>query len=74
MRHVSRTGVLVSATLLIVATGCATKGWVREEMSKQDAQVGQRIGQVDERIGSEAQRVDKRVDPSTSASTRSKGG
>jgi outer membrane protein OmpA-like peptidoglycan-associated protein len=52
----------VSATLLIVATGCATKGWVREEMSKQDAQVGQRIGQVDERIGSEAQRVDKRVD------------
>ena len=65
MRHVSRTGVLVSATLLIVATGCATKGWVREEMSKQEAQVGQRIGQVDERIGTEAKRVDavdKRVD------------
>ena len=62
MRHVSRTGVLLSATLLIVATGCATKSWVREEMSKQDAQVGQRIGQVDERIGSETQRVDKRVD------------
>jgi outer membrane protein OmpA-like peptidoglycan-associated protein len=52
----------VSATLLIVATGCATKGWVREEMGKQEAQVGQRIVQVDERIGSEAQRVDKRVD------------
>jgi outer membrane protein OmpA-like peptidoglycan-associated protein len=65
MRHVSRTGVLVSLTLLIVATGCATKGWVREEMGKQDAQVGQRIGQVDERIGTEAKRVDavdKRVD------------
>ena len=62
MKHVSRTGVLVSATLLIVATGCATKGWVREEMGKQEAQVGQRIGQVDERIGAEAQRVDKRVD------------
>ena len=62
MTHVSRTGVLVSATLLIVATGCATKGWVREEMGKQEAQVGQRIGQVDERIGSEAQRVDKRVE------------
>ena len=44
MRHVSRTGVLLSATLLIVATGCATKGWVREEMGKQEAQVGQRIG------------------------------
>jgi len=62
MKHVSRAGVLVSATMLIVATGCATKGWVREEMSKQDAQVGQRIGQVDERVGAEAQRVDKRVD------------
>jgi len=65
MRHVSRTGVLVSATLLVVATGCATKGWVREEMGKQEAQVGQRIGQVDERIGTEAKRVDavdKRVD------------
>ena len=65
MRHVSRTGVLVSATLLIVATGCATKGWVREEMGKQEAQVGQRIGQVDERIGTEAKRVDavdKRID------------
>jgi outer membrane protein OmpA-like peptidoglycan-associated protein len=52
----------MSATLLIVATGCATKGWVREEMGKQEAQVGQRISQVDDRIGSEAQRVDKRVD------------
>jgi outer membrane protein OmpA-like peptidoglycan-associated protein len=55
----------VSATLLIVATGCATKGWVREEMGKQEVQVGQRIGQVDERIGAEAKRVDtvdKRVD------------
>jgi outer membrane protein OmpA-like peptidoglycan-associated protein len=65
MRHVSRTGVLVSVTLLIVATGCATKGWVRQEMGKQEAQVGQRIGQVDERIGTEAKRVDtvdKRVD------------
>ena len=65
MRHVSRMEILVSATLLIVATGCATKGWVREEMGKQEAQVGQRIGQVDERIGTEAKRVDavdKRVD------------
>jgi outer membrane protein OmpA-like peptidoglycan-associated protein len=55
----------VSVTLLIVATGCATKGWVRQEMGKQEAQVGQRIGQVDERIGTEAKRVDtvdKRVD------------
>ena len=66
MRHVSRTGVLVSATLLIVATGCATKGWVREEMGKQEAQVGQRIGQVTSGSG-------LRRSASTSVSTASKG-
>jgi len=59
---VSRTAVLLSTTLLIVATGCATKSWVRQEMTRQDAQVTQRIGQVDERVGSETQRVDKRLD------------
>ena len=62
MRHLSRTAALLSTTLLIVTTGCATKSWVRQEMTKQDAQVNQRIGQVDERMGSETQRVDKRVD------------
>lgn len=62
MRHVSKIGVLLPAAVLLVSAGCATKGWVREQMSKQDAQVTQRIGQVDDRIGSEAQRVDKRVD------------
>ena len=72
MRHVSRTGVLLSATLLIVATGCATKGWVREEMSKQEAQVGQRIGQVDERIGSGETR--QRVDTRQARRHASKGG
>ena len=53
---------LLPALLLVVASGCATKGWVREEMSRQQAEMGQRIGQVDERVGTEAQRVDKRVD------------
>ena len=62
MRHVSRMGVLLPALLLVVASGCATKGWVREELGKQQAEMGQRIGQVDERVGSETQRVDKRVD------------
>jgi outer membrane protein OmpA-like peptidoglycan-associated protein len=53
---------LLPAILVVVASGCATKGWVREELSRQQAEMGQRIGQVDERVGSEAQRVDKRVD------------
>ena len=62
MRHVSRIGVLLPALLLIVASGCATKGWVREELTKQQTEMAQRVGQVDERVGSETQRVDKRVD------------
>jgi outer membrane protein OmpA-like peptidoglycan-associated protein len=72
MRHISRTGVLLPALLLIGASGCVTKGWVREELSRQQAdmvnqqaemrnqqaEMGQRIDQV----GSETQRVNKRVD------------
>ena len=61
MSHVSRIGVLLPA-LLIVASGCATKGWVREELTKQQTEMAQRVGQVDERVGSETERVDKRVD------------
>jgi outer membrane protein OmpA-like peptidoglycan-associated protein len=55
-------GVLLPALLLIAASGCATKGWVREELTKQQAEMTQRVGQVDERVGAETQRVDKRVD------------
>ena len=63
MKHGSRmAATLLPALLVVVASGCATKGWVREELSRQQAEMGQRIGQVDERVGSEAQRVDKRVD------------
>ncbi len=62
MRHVSRLGVVLPALLLIVASGCATRGWVREELTKQQAEMTQRVDQVDERVGSETQRVDKRVD------------
>jgi outer membrane protein OmpA-like peptidoglycan-associated protein len=53
---------LLPALLVVVASGCATKGWVREELSRQQAEMGQRIGQVDERVGAEAQRVEKRVE------------
>jgi outer membrane protein OmpA-like peptidoglycan-associated protein len=65
MRHVSRMGVLLPPLLLIAASGCATKGWVLDELSRQQAEMrnqqaemGQRIDQV----GSETQRVNKRVD------------
>lgn len=62
MRHVSPTKILLPAAMLILVSGCATKGWVREELSRRDTQIDQRIVQVDERVGSETQRVDKRVD------------
>jgi len=39
MRHISRTGVLLPALLLIGASGCVTKGWVREELSRQQAEM-----------------------------------
>lgn len=63
MKYGSRmAAALFPALVVVVASGCATKGWVREELGRQQAEMGQRIGQVDERVGSEAQRVDKRVD------------
>lgn len=61
MKRVARTGVLMAAGLIAVS-GCATKNWVREEMSKQNAETTQRIVKVDDRVSEETQRVDKRVE------------
>ena len=61
MEHVSRMKVVLPVVLVLVA-GCATRGWVREELTKKENAIGQRIGQVDDRVGVETQRVDKRVD------------
>ena len=65
MRHISRMGVLLPALLLIAASGCATKGWVLEELSRQQAETGNQqaeMGQRIDQVGSETQRVNKRVD------------
>jgi outer membrane protein OmpA-like peptidoglycan-associated protein len=65
MRHVSRLGVLLPALLLIGASGCATKGWVLEEVSRQRAEMGTQqaeMGQRIDQVGSETQRVNQRVD------------
>ena len=61
MRKVAWMGIVVPAMLVLVS-GCASKGWVREELGKRDTELGQRIGKVDERVGEEAQRVGKRVE------------
>jgi outer membrane protein OmpA-like peptidoglycan-associated protein len=58
-------GVLLPALLLITASGCATKDWVREELSRQQAEMGSQqaeMGQRIDQVGSETQRVNKRVD------------
>ena len=72
MRHVSRMGVLLPALLLIATSGCATKGWVVEEVGRQQAEMGRQqaemsnqqaeMGQRIDQVGSETQRVNKRVD------------
>jgi outer membrane protein OmpA-like peptidoglycan-associated protein len=58
--------VVVPAALLLLASGCATKNFVRELVSKSEAELDQRVGQVNERVvtvegrlGEESQRVTK---------------
>ncbi len=62
MSTVSRVKFLLPVAMVVLLAGCATKGWVREEMTRRDAVIEQRIVQVDDRVGSETQRVDKRVE------------
>jgi outer membrane protein OmpA-like peptidoglycan-associated protein len=64
MRGVT-TFVVVPAVLML-ASGCATKGFVREMVSKSEAELDQRVGKVGERVvavegrlGEESQRVTK---------------
>jgi outer membrane protein OmpA-like peptidoglycan-associated protein len=58
MRNVMRMGILIPAALLLVS-GCATRGWVREYWGPKEAQIDQRVGKVEGKIGEEGQRIDK---------------
>jgi outer membrane protein OmpA-like peptidoglycan-associated protein len=51
-------GVLLPAVFL-VATGCATKDWVREHVGQREAAIGQRIGTVEGQVADGSQRLDK---------------
>jgi outer membrane protein OmpA-like peptidoglycan-associated protein len=58
--------VVVPAAVLVLATGCATKTFVRELVGKSEAELDQRVGKVNERVvtvegrlGEESQRVTK---------------
>jgi len=63
MRAVMRI-VVVAPAVLVLASGCATKNWVREMVGQREAEINQRVGTVGDRVGSvegrvgeEAQRV-----------------
>jgi outer membrane protein OmpA-like peptidoglycan-associated protein len=49
--------VLLPAVALL-ASGCATKDWVRQVVGEKEAQADQRFVKVEDRVGSEAQRLD----------------
>ena len=63
MKPFCRIAVLLPA-VLILASGCATKGWVRETLDKKEAEidqrvavVGQRVDTVDGRVTQESERI-----------------
>ena len=65
MRGVTRI-LVVPAAVLLLASGCATKNFVRELVGKSEAELDQRVGKVNERVvtvegrlGEESQRVTK---------------
>lgn len=59
MRGVMR--IAVVPMLLLLASGCATKNWVREMVGQREAEIDQRVGTkvaaVEGRVSEEAQRV-----------------
>lgn len=50
-------GIVLPAVLLL-ASGCATRDWVRDLFSKQQAEVDQRFGQVEGRVTESDQRIE----------------
>src|SRR5690348_7197267 len=58
--------VVIPAAMLVMASGCATKNFVREMVGKSEQELDQRVGKVNEkvvavegRLGEESQRVTK---------------
>ena len=65
MRAVMRI-VVVAPAVLVLASGCATKNWVKEMVGQREAEINQRVGTVGDRVGTvegrvgeEAQRVSR---------------
>jgi outer membrane protein OmpA-like peptidoglycan-associated protein len=73
MNRVTRIGVVLVPVVFLLASGCATKKWVRESLEQKDTAIGQRveqqfeqrdakiaerIGTVEGRVAGETQRVE----------------
>jgi outer membrane protein OmpA-like peptidoglycan-associated protein len=56
MRQGSRAAVMVTV-LAVAVSGCATRGWVQQQMAKKSEEVDQRFATVDERTGKVEGRV-----------------
>src|SRR5262245_16035152 len=56
MRGVARTAILLPA-VLVIFSACATKSWVRENMSKKEIEMGQKVESVDQRVDAVDQKL-----------------
>jgi outer membrane protein OmpA-like peptidoglycan-associated protein len=57
MRKVTAAAVVLPA-VLVLASGCASKDWVRTLVSEKETRAEQRFTRVESRVGTEAQRID----------------
>lgn len=72
--------IVVIPAVLVLASGCATKNWVREMVGQREAEIDQRVGKVGDRVGTvegrvgeEAQRI-TRVEGQLGDATQRLGG
>jgi len=56
MRKLTRTAILLPA-ILVIFSACATKSWVRENLTKKEIEINQRVETVDQRVDTVDQRV-----------------
>ncbi len=61
MRELTKVAVLLTA-IVFLASACATKGWVRQALGKQEIETGQRINLVEGRVTDESQKVGQRLE------------
>lgn len=53
--------LLFLAALAVLASGCATKDWVKQVVGKERVETDERVGKVEQRVGDEARRIDSRI-------------